>query len=191
MNMSTDEDEHSIEMHLPYIQKIMSKYSHADDGSLNFNRKQEPFSIVPILVGAINTKIANQYANVFAPYLSNPRNLFVFSSDFCHWGRRFAYTFHVDQSIPIHASIEIMDRRGMELIEKGNIAQFNAYLKETKNTICGRHPILILLATLQLIQEMDKQKNVDIKFVHYSQSSHCKTYSDSSVSYASAYVSIE
>ena len=35
-----------------------------------------------------------QYAQVLAPYLQDPRNLFVISSDFCHWGARFGFTFH-------------------------------------------------------------------------------------------------
>ena len=28
MNLETDEDEHSIEMHLPYIAKVFEKYVH-------------------------------------------------------------------------------------------------------------------------------------------------------------------
>ena len=35
-----------------------------------------------------------QYAQVLAPYLQDPGNLFVISSDFCHWGARFGFTFH-------------------------------------------------------------------------------------------------
>lgn len=34
---------------------------------------------------------------LLAPYLDDPSNLFVISSDFCHWGSRFSYTFY-DQS---------------------------------------------------------------------------------------------
>lgn len=44
----------------------------------------------------------------------------------------------------IWQSIEAMDRTGMGLIEAQSVAHFHAYLKETKNTICGRYPIQVL-----------------------------------------------
>ena len=34
------------------------------------------------------------YGKVLSPYLDDRRNLFVISSDFCHWGARFRYTFY-------------------------------------------------------------------------------------------------
>jgi predicted class III extradiol MEMO1 family dioxygenase len=34
----------------------------------------------------------------------------------------------------------------MELIETLNLNDFNAYLRSTDNTICGRYPISLLLA---------------------------------------------
>lgn len=69
---------------------------------------------------------------------------------------------------PIHKSIEWLDRMGMDIIEKvrqqssfnfllrdilrqlfrtvqGKASDFHAYLKTYGNTICGRHPIGILL----------------------------------------------
>lgn len=46
---------------------------------------------------------------------------------------------------PIYKSIEALDRAGMEAIETGDPAVFRQYLAETQNTICGRHPIGILL----------------------------------------------
>ena len=46
---------------------------------------------------------------------------------------------------PIYKSIEALDRAGMEAIETGDPAAFHQYLAKTQNTICGRHPICILL----------------------------------------------
>ena len=43
----------------------------------------------------------------------------------------------------IWQSIEAMDRKGMSLIEAQSVDGFHAYLKETKNTICGRYPIQV------------------------------------------------
>ena len=58
---------------------------------------------------------------------------------------------------------------GMDMIETQSFASFTKYLDETQNTICGRHPIQLLLAT---IEEAQKQKiqgvsSVETKFVNY------------------------
>jgi hypothetical protein len=38
-----------------------------------------------------------RYGALLAPYIADPFNLFIISSDFCHWGSRFSYT-HYDSS---------------------------------------------------------------------------------------------
>ena len=35
-----------------------------------------------------------RYGELLARYLDDPGNLFVISSDFCHWGSRFTYQFY-------------------------------------------------------------------------------------------------
>ncbi len=35
-----------------------------------------------------------RYGRLLAPYLDNPAHAFIVSSDFCHWGTRFNYTFY-------------------------------------------------------------------------------------------------
>ena len=63
---------------------------------------------------------------------------------------------------------------------------FADYLSRTNNTICGRHPIGVLLGVLA---ELEKGgRSAEIKWVRYEQSSKCLNIRDSSVSYASAYV---
>ena len=59
--------------------------------------------------------------------------------------RRFKYTYHDKRDGPIHKSIEAVDRAGMALIEEGGPEAFTKYLEEFENTICGRHPIGVLL----------------------------------------------
>ncbi|MPC56296.1 Protein MEMO1 [Portunus trituberculatus] len=72
-------------------------------------------------------------------------SLFVISSDFCHWGQRFRYTYY-DRSVgEIWQSIQKLDKQGMNLIETLNPSAFTEYLKKYGNTICGRHPIGVLL----------------------------------------------
>lgn len=70
MDIDQDEDEHSIEMHLPYVRKIF---------------QGQDIEIVPILVGSIDAKKEAAYGKILAPYLADPENFFVISSDFCHW----------------------------------------------------------------------------------------------------------
>jgi MEMO1 family protein len=73
MSLQTDEDEHSLEMHLPYIAKIMES-------------RNGDYSLVPVLVGTITRSKEQEYGEIFRPYLEDPSSLFVISSDFCHWG---------------------------------------------------------------------------------------------------------
>lgn len=72
MSLQTDQAEHSIEMHLPYVYKVFEK--HVDK-----------VTIVPILVGALTESTERQYGKLLAPYMKDPENLFIISSDFCHW----------------------------------------------------------------------------------------------------------
>ena len=82
-------------------------------------------------------------------------------------GSRFKYTYYNKEDGPIHKSIENLDRcvsvvrnrnqmtpnhfnftcllQGMAKIETMDPRAFSTYLQETHNTICGRHPIAVLL----------------------------------------------
>lgn len=82
---------------------------------------------------------------------------------------------------PIHASVEWMDRRGMELIEAQDAQGFAAYLKRYGNTICGRHPTAVLLHALAHCPQ-----RFELRFRKYDQSHRCTEAQDSSVSYAAA-----
>ena len=89
-----------------------------------------------------------KYANALLPYFLDEQTIFIVSSDFCHWGERFDYVHQYPDETVIHKSIERLDREGMAKIESQSSAAFQSYLDETKNTICGRQPILLLLAIL-------------------------------------------
>ncbi|TMS04791.1 Protein MEMO1 [Larimichthys crocea] len=137
MSMQTDEDEHSIEMHLPYTAKAME--SHKDE-----------FSIVPVLVGALS--------------------------------QRFRYTYYDESQGEIYRSIEHLDKMGMGIIEQLDPMSFTNYLKKYRNTICGRHPIGVLLNAVAELRKSGLEMN--FSFLNYAQSSECRTWQDSSVSYA-------
>lgn len=38
---------------------------------------------------------------MLAKYLDDPGNLFIISSDFCHWGDRFNFTFYDEHKVRI------------------------------------------------------------------------------------------
>ncbi|KAK9693572.1 hypothetical protein K7432_013870 [Basidiobolus ranarum] len=203
MSLEVDSDEHSIEMQLPFIYKL-------------FESKIEDITIVPILVGGLSATKEKSYGKLVSEYLDDPENFFVISSDFCHWGTRFSYTFYstgekpstspstiskvTTRTIPIYESIERLDKEGMKVIEEVNPTKFQEYLNATKNTICGRHPIGVILSAIEAWmgdKEKDKEEIIQgnhqsdspiIRFVHYSQSSRVQHPSESSVSYASAYI---
>jgi len=166
MTKAIDEDEHSIEMQLPYISKVMG---------------DSIFTLVPILVGSLSKDAEEKYGELISKYLEDQCNFFIISSDFCHWGKRFNYTYHDSNDIPIYKSIESLDHQGMDYIESQDIDNWYAYLKKYKNTICGRHPIGVFLHALRKSSLSHK-----IKFVYYSQSNQCTSNADSSVSYAVA-----
>lgn len=168
MSLKVDEAEHSIEMQLPYIALAM---------------ENKAFTIVPILVGSLDTKGEARYGEILAPYLEDPKNFFVVSSDFCHWGKRFQYTHYDKKDGEIWQSIKNLDETGMKCIESGNPEEFADYQAMYKNTICGRHPIGAMLQAM-----VCAKNNFNCKFIYYDQSSKCKQANDSSVSYAAAVI---
>jgi AmmeMemoRadiSam system protein B len=204
MSKDADETEHSLEMHLPYIYKMLSR---------SFSSPSEYPKLIPILVGNTNHAKEKEYGAMLAPYLSDPSNVFVISSDFCHWGSRFQYTYYLPASPsavassnpngislrrkdkaptepPIHESIGRLDRMAMDAIESGKHEAFLGNLKETGNTVCGRHPIGVIMAAIEVLEQEGKAGEGgkgSFKFVRYERSSDVTDVGDSSVSYASAY----
>lgn len=171
LDLDDDEAEHSIEMHLPYIAKMMQGKS---------------YKVVPIVVGALSPESEAMYGGLLEPYLSLPENAFIISSDFCHWGARFGYQFRRKEDEQIHASIAWLDSEGMKAIEKKDPDVFHTYLRTYENTICGRHPIGVLLQALH--RHYAREDLYTIQFTRYDRSGLVHSMSDSSVSYASAIV---
>jgi len=172
MKKDTDEKEHSGELQYPYIAKACK-----DAGCDNC-------MVLPIMVGSLDTAKEVSYGKLLAPVIARPNVITVVSSDFCHWGSRFRFQPFLGGN-NIFESIEEMDRTGMNHIELQEPGAFATYLKQTSNTICGRHPIGVWLQAVKHNKDTGVE-SLDIKFVRYAQSSRVRTTSDSSVSYASA-----
>ena len=201
MSQSVDEDEHSLEMHLPYIYKMLSK-THGNDPS-SFP------PLIPIMVGNTSYATEGHLGRILAPYLSDPTTAFVISSDFAHWGLRFRYTNYrqpgsptvsltagsaskaVSASYPIHAHIKAVDFECMGACESGLHAAWSESLEENGNTVCGRHPIGVMMAAVEVVRKQSgggqERGNGGFNFVRYERSGEVVKVSESSVSYASAF----
>ncbi|KAL5341233.1 MEMO1 family [Aspergillus crustosus] len=227
MSQSVDEDEHSIELHLPYIHRLL-QLQHPDKTTTEYP------PLVPILVGSTSTTTEAAFGALLAPYLNDPTNAFVISSDFCHWGLRFRYTYYVPQAptpgprlplssnnLPqpeddigdiegkielasaghhlqrrdriqrggptIHESISAFDIATMAAIATGETANFTESLEQTGNTVCGRHPIGVIMAAIEAAGRQEGGKG-KFHFTRYERSSDIvDDVQDSSVSYVSAF----
>jgi len=202
MTKSVDEEEHSLEMHLPYIYKLLSNA---------FEKLADFPPLIPIMVGNTSPGKEREYGAILAPYLEDETSIFIASSDFCHWGTRFSYTYYLPcpetvtedgiqlragekpQGPPIYSAIDRVDRLGMEIVESGDYDAYIEYLDSTGNTICGRHPIGIILCALESLKLAQKlnSRSRNFKFLRYERSSQCRKISDSSVSYASAFAVVD
>ena len=160
---NVEENEHSLEMQLPFLKLIFG---------------DKDFKLLPIMVGQTSIEQDFYFADTLKELYEDKETLFVISSDFCHWGKRFNYMYLNKDFNKIYQSIEYIDKLGIECIESLDPYKFNDYLVEFKNTICGRRPISILLCLIQNF------KNGFINFIKYDQSSQVEEMDDSSVSYA-------
>lgn len=155
------------------------------------------------MIGNTSASTESSLGSLLAPYLEDPTSVFVVSSDFAHWGSRFRYTYYRPSSGPainlsssartpkdpaIHESIKTVDFECMGACESGSHAKWLDTLEDTGNTVCGRHPIGVVMAAIEkLRKETGKQDIGAFKFVRYERSSEVKRVSDSSVSYCSAF----
>lgn len=94
MEKQVDEDEHSIEMQLPYLASIFKGYVRLPTSNHHILTRDLPFAsfqaatLVPIMVGSLDSEAEHLYGSLLAPYFDDPHNFFIISSDFCHWGKR-------------------------------------------------------------------------------------------------------
>lgn len=214
--------EHSLEMQLPYL------YMRCEE---TFESPSNFPTIVPVLIGMPATahgcassrdqldarqrdekehrEKEKSYAQLFEPYLKDPSNAFIISSDFCHWSdSNFDYSPYSknndvndwvalrswDKSPrdpPIHKTIETFDRHAMDAVEKGSHTAFCESVRLTGNTICGKHPIGVILAALEgLTKDGESSFQPQVKILHYDRSSLVTKADGHSVSYVAAYATV-
>lgn len=101
MSKEVDEAEHSCEMQLPYIHRLLQK--------LYPNKSTSAYPpLVPIMIGGTSPDTERALGKILAPYIADESNAFVISSDFCHWGGRFSYTYYVsDAPSPVVSPLKL------------------------------------------------------------------------------------
>jgi AmmeMemoRadiSam system protein B/AmmeMemoRadiSam system protein A len=127
------EPEHAVEIELPFLQAALGS-----------------FCLVPVLAGDTRPDDQKAFAEQLAG-LDDGRTLFVFSTDFAHYGTRFGYAPFGALSPETQEKVRDMDRRGVELLSQVDADGFRSYLTETGNTICGRHGLATMLELLPRI----------------------------------------
>lgn len=171
--------EHSIELQLPIIEVLQS---------------HEIVKILPIYTTGCDLHSLVQAAQLIVPLLEETcedqrSTLLVISTDFCHWGECYGYKpFLEDEKdetlrVPLSLKIKSLDEGALKSIESESVQDFDEYLKQTGNTICGRDPI----RTTMLIQGMlgKRMKSITWTWIDYRQSSELNNpkKDDLSVSY--------
>ncbi|GMU93284.1 MAG: hypothetical protein AMXMBFR4_23420 [Candidatus Hydrogenedentota bacterium] len=138
------------------------------------------FELVPIVVGSLHRvhggldeTALNQIARTLADIVDN-KTLVIACSDFTRYGAVHNFT-PFTKDIP--RSIAALDHRAFRLIERRDVTGFAAYLDETKSTITGPLPIMLLMKLMP-------RRSVGV-LVGYDMSSRISGKPDISVSYAS------
>jgi AmmeMemoRadiSam system protein B/AmmeMemoRadiSam system protein A len=115
--------EHAIEIELPFLQATLGR-----------------FCLVPVLAGRTSAEDERAMAERLAR-LDDGRTLFVFSSDFTHYGLRYDYAPFGASALPVLDKIRAQDEQAALLIGKLDAAGFRAFLNRTGATICGQAAI--------------------------------------------------
>lgn len=120
--------EHSDQIQVPLVQTFVGRQ----------------VKLVPIVVGQMDRAGARAFAACLRPLLDN-RTLVVVSSDFTHYGPNFGYVpFRRD----VPKQIEALDHRVFSRIADHDAAGFWDVMEKTQATVCGHHPLAILMELL-------------------------------------------
>ena len=134
-NPGAFEEEHAVEIHLPFLQRIFGR------------RLEGDVRVLPILVGDADDGEVKIMARKLADATGRYDPVFIISSDFTHYGPNFGYEpFRNSGGQSNMVKIKELDGGAIDLILKKDLAGFTGYCERTGATICGRNPIRIALA---------------------------------------------
>lgn len=95
-----EEAEHSLELQYPYLKLVLN----------------EGTTIIPIMIGT-KKNLEEITSQLLKPFFNDNDSLFLISTDFCHWGKRFNYTVHDKKNQFIFQSISDIDLKGVDAIK--------------------------------------------------------------------------
>ncbi|HVP10123.1 MAG TPA: AmmeMemoRadiSam system protein B [Phycisphaerae bacterium] len=121
--------EHSLELQLPFLQETV-----------------KDFKLVPMLVGRMSDRDYAQASEAIVRWVDDD-TLIVASSDCTHFGPNYGYEPFRDD-VPTRLR-ELADAASAA-IQKCDFDGFTAHLTKTRDTICGRGPISLLLRILSM-----------------------------------------
>jgi AmmeMemoRadiSam system protein B/AmmeMemoRadiSam system protein A len=159
VNNQVMQNEHSIEVHLPFLQKV-------------FNKRK--YKIVPILLGVLNKKDFKTIATIIKKYIDS-KSLIIASTDFTHYGRSFSYTPFTDN---IKSNLTKLDKGMINQILRLDLDGYFNYMQKTKITMCGFSPVGVLIETFS-------DKRYQSILTDYYKSGDMNNNYSHSVSYAS------
>ncbi len=153
--------EHSVQIEFPLLQYAL------DPG----------FKAVPIVTGKLDIQTTEQIAEKLLDLIDQD-TLVVISSDFTHYGPRYRYV-PFEENVP--EKLRQLDMKVFRHIKANELQKYTAFMNESGTTVCGRHPIGILIAMLQPEQKVKKTA--------YNTSGNMMGSYRNSVSYLSAAIS--
>lgn len=156
-----EDEEHAIEIELPFLQLRLGS-----------------FRLVPILVGRTTPEQDGAMAAKLAP-LADGRTLFVFSTDFTHYGPRFGYTPFGRSAPSARAKIQGLEDDAVARLLALDGEGFRRHLDTTDDTICGRHGLSLMTELLPRIAPGAK----GVVLSHYASVDLPGMSDDNSVSY--------
>ena len=159
MEKADDAAEHALEMQLFQIKHIFPNCH-----------------VVPLVVGHMSATDRKHIAQVIRSTVEY--DLLVISSDFSHYGANYDYDPFGDEE-DVDSRLREMDQEAFAAISSGSSGSFNSYLQRTKNTVCGKEPIMLALDML----DKDSRK---WKMLAYDRSSKSDSFEESSVGYLAA-----
>ncbi|MDY6933266.1 MAG: AmmeMemoRadiSam system protein B [Spirochaetota bacterium] len=135
-NRAAHRQEHSIEIHIPFLQRIYR------------DRLRSDIEIIPILVGNITRDDSVKISSSIVRAIKDKRRpLIIVSSDFTHYGDRFDYLpFRSNNQDILRKKIRDLDFGAVKHIINKDLDNFCSYVNKTGITACGRNAIKIALA---------------------------------------------
>ncbi|AET39798.1 Mho1p Ecym_4787 [Eremothecium cymbalariae DBVPG len=203
LDQEADQDEHSLEMQYPMWYQTL----------IHNGLSPSKIGVVPILISHNSTKIDYTIGKCLLEYLKSGDSIFIISSDFCHWGRRFGYTGYVSSHediadaiaelteietlttrskldhhcLKIYKSIELLDRYAMDILAQKNGPKDTYAAWKEYLEVTGNTICGEKPTGVFLCLLSYLNTSHPFKWSGYSQSSNVESLDESSVSYAAGY----